>query len=186
MRQSDPENPVWHMNYGGVLFEIAKNMHHQGRQEASKPLFKECESELFAAARLFKRQDSLQIAQCYFLIAEIVNYVYGEKDAAKSYYQKALEYSPQHNGALTAINQLMASPSNANDSGKQQALLAPSPAVSASPEKQFFGTDTLMLKNGQMMKGKAVEEEARGVWFEIDQGAKVYFRKDEIKDIRKE
>ena len=104
--EADPENPSWHMNYGSILFEVGRKMVQQGQKEASRPLLADSENELFKATRFFKRNDALQMAQCYFLIGDLYAYSHNQKDIAKTYYQKSLEYDPRHEGALNAMKDL--------------------------------------------------------------------------------
>ena len=102
-----PEEPGVHMNYASVLFKTGQAILATGKKEDGRVVFREVEKELLAALRLAKNEpDPVHRAQLRsqsnFLLGDITMYVFTNKEKAKSYYQEALWYDPQHPGALEA------------------------------------------------------------------------------------
>jgi tetratricopeptide (TPR) repeat protein len=84
-----PEDPGLHMNYGSMLFTKGQNVFESGNSQEGKAIFKEVEQELSLAIQLFKESDNILKSQCSFLLGDL--------------YKKALEYYPEHGGAIDAL-----------------------------------------------------------------------------------
>ncbi len=102
-----PEEPSVQVNYGSLLFKKGQAILAAGKKEDGRVVFREVEKTLLSALRLAKYEsDSLRRAQlksqCNFLLGEASFFVFSNKEKAKSYYQEALWYDPQHPGALEA------------------------------------------------------------------------------------
>lgn len=103
-----PEEPDIHMNYASVLFVKGQQILQAGDKENGRAIFNEIENELLLAIKLYKDKpskdkDNSSKAQCAFLLGDIYFYVYEDKDKAKALYQKALEYYPEHSGAMESL-----------------------------------------------------------------------------------
>lgn len=101
------EEPDIHSNYASVLFTKAQQLMRSGQSEKMMLVLNEVEKELSTAIRLYDENPSkdagnFKIAQCNFLLGEVY-YLYGDKQKAKSLYQKALEYYPGYEDALKAL-----------------------------------------------------------------------------------
>jgi tetratricopeptide (TPR) repeat protein len=106
-----PKEPDMHMNYASVLFIKGQQFFQFGFNDNAKKVFKETEDELITAIKLYKSNPSKDIndrskSQCYFLLGDIYYYVYENKMRAKSLYQKAIEYNPEHAGAAEALKKI--------------------------------------------------------------------------------
>jgi tetratricopeptide (TPR) repeat protein len=104
----EPENPVRRMNYGSNLYGLSGRLFKQGDAKASKKYAKEAEVELKAAIRFFgqKIKNYILISHCYFLLGDIYQFAYGDRIAAKEFYQNALKYNPEHPEAKANMNKL--------------------------------------------------------------------------------
>ncbi len=107
-----------HMNYAGMLFMKGQKLHEMGNKEETKPIFNEVEKELYLAIPLFKDDEGGNIlkSQCSFLLGDVYFYVYNDREKAKDFYQRALEYYPEHGGALNALKTIN---DNANKQGAE-------------------------------------------------------------------
>ena len=99
-----PEEPDIHMNYASVLFVKGQRLFQSGYNESAKEIFSEVENELTLAIKLYEKdqikdKDDHSKSQCYFLLGDIYCHVYEDKVKARSLYQKALEYNPDHSAA---------------------------------------------------------------------------------------
>ena len=106
-----PEEPDIHMNYASVLFVKGQRLFQSRYNESAKAIFSEVEDELMVAIKLYEKnqlkdKDDHSKAQCYFLLGDIYYYVYEDNQKAKSLYQKALEYNPNHTGAAGALEKI--------------------------------------------------------------------------------
>lgn len=106
--KGEPKNPFGHMNYGGSLFAKAQKLFRAGRAEEAGVAFKEAEKELLAAADLFAKKDARSKAHCYYLVAEIYQYVYEQNEAAQGFYAKAIGAFPEHREAKQAMADIAA------------------------------------------------------------------------------
>jgi len=110
-----PEEPDMHSNYGGMLFTRGSQLVKTGEKEKGKSIIKEAENELLLAIKLYKENPTkdanrFSIAQCHFLLGDIYFYVYEDKEKAKSFYQKALEYYPEYELAKEALGRFAGEP----------------------------------------------------------------------------
>jgi len=105
--QADPQKPAWYMNYGSFLFIKGQQILQSGSTQEAYSIFKQAEKELLSAVQLFKESDNQLKSHCFFLIGDIYNYVYNEKEKAKAFYQKSLELYPEHDGARNALHGLI-------------------------------------------------------------------------------
>jgi tetratricopeptide (TPR) repeat protein len=102
--QIAPEDASWHMNYGSMLFSKGGIMYKRGEKQESIGVFEEAEEELLLAITLFKEEkENILKSHCYYLIGDIHFYPFEDKDKAKTFYQKSLEYYPQHGEATEAL-----------------------------------------------------------------------------------
>ena len=61
----------------------------------------------------------------------------------------------------------------------------PSVLKSLTAKKPVEGPDTLRLKNGQWLTGVWIrEKDKNGLWVEVEEGSRVYVRKEEIEEIQ--
>src|SRR3989338_672711 len=105
--QTDPQKPDWHMNYGSLLFTKGQQIFQSGNVQEAQGIFKEAEKELFWATQLFKEADNKLKSHSFFLLGDIYYHVYGEKEKAKSFYQKSLELYPGHQEARDALKSIV-------------------------------------------------------------------------------
>ena len=104
--EADPDSPLWHMNYGNVLFRKGQLLFEAGNKDEAEDIFSEVEDELSEAIELFEDRDDISKSHCYFLLGDIYQYVHSDNDAAKEYYQLSLKYHPENQDAATELKKL--------------------------------------------------------------------------------
>lgn len=87
---TDPQNPVWRMNYASVLFGNGAEEYKGGRELEALGTLREVESELLKAIELFDPDaDGIMISQCYFLLGQLFYNVYDDPVRAAELYTSA-------------------------------------------------------------------------------------------------
>ena len=189
----DPKQPAWHMDYGSFLFEKGKMLKRSGRESDAKRNFDEAEKELDEAVNyLKKKEEAPPKAQCLYLMGEIEFFVRKDMDKSKAYYEKALQSVPNHRGAMDGLSQWaaatatgMTQPSqSAKPAAQNPAKVETTPPIPvAEKPKANDESDKITLNSGQVALGKIVERDAKGLWFEMGAGSKVYFSNGELKSV---
>jgi hypothetical protein len=102
------DDPVTHMTFATILFYRAKRLMQSGDPVAATVVFKMIETELLAALELpglDKDPDSLNLgrSQSAFLLGDLALHVQKDPERARAYYQQALQFFPNHDGASQAL-----------------------------------------------------------------------------------
>lgn len=83
-----------------------------------------------------------------------------------------------------AFKQLLRKEKNSSKLQSPPAEIKPPVKQTPAPEsKGFEGADIIILNSGQIFKGQVLERDKNGLWFEMGQGAKVYFSNGEVKSV---
>lgn len=104
----ESSDPSVHLNYASILFYKGRTLIQAGEKEKGEAVFKEVERELLSAMKLAAldtdaQRRALLDGQSAFLLGEVYFFVFNDRDKAKTSYQEALRYVPDHHGALEAL-----------------------------------------------------------------------------------
>ena len=102
------ENPFAYLNDASILFYKGIDLLQSGHRVEAETVFRTIETELLQAMRLSEpNQTNADIkelrSQCAFLLGELQLYVWNDTKKAKGFYEEALRYFPQHDGAIRAL-----------------------------------------------------------------------------------
>lgn len=113
-----PDDPLWHMKFGSILFKIGEVIFKAGLLKEGNMIFREAEKELLLAIKFFRETDAeekLFIGHSYFLLGDAYYYVFEDKDKAKTHYRNALKHYPEHPGAAEAMKRFPLSTPSGGD-----------------------------------------------------------------------
>ena len=107
----DSRDATTHLTFATILFYRGLRLMRTGEPEAARVVFFAIEKELLMASRLADtdqddRRRGLVKSQCAYLLGDLAAFVLVDKDKAKAFYQEALTYFPEHDGAREALKHL--------------------------------------------------------------------------------
>ncbi len=102
----NPSDPSVHVKLGGVLYEYAQGFFGAGESLQAQMVLRNAERELRTAVDLLPDAEAALRADCAFLVGEIYTRGYGYREAARRWYEKALEDNINHTGAQNVIKSL--------------------------------------------------------------------------------
>lgn len=109
--ETDPQSPVWRMNYASVLFGNGAEEYKSGRELEALGTLREVENELLKAIELFDpNTDGIMISQCYFLLGQLFYNVYDDPERAAELYTSATALY-EHPRAMAMLERIQKSSS---------------------------------------------------------------------------
>ena len=108
----EPDDALWRLRLGSLLMQYAQGLTGMSDGLQSELLMNDAEMEIRQALDLLPPQAKQLRGEGYYLLGQIYSAGYGFREAARPYFQRAVEENPTHAGAkqaLTRLDQISAS-----------------------------------------------------------------------------
>jgi hypothetical protein len=103
-----------HLTYASIIFYKGRRLLQSGDAAGADAIFRAVEVALHKALELAAKdpdgsRHALLQSQSAFMLGDIALFVRKKPDEARTYYQQALQYYPEHDGAVQALGRLLMS-----------------------------------------------------------------------------
>ena len=104
-------DPSTRLTYASILFYQARRLMQIGNQAAAQDAFRRVEHELVIALKNANHEPDLLAqnlvgSQSAFMLGDLYMHVFQDAVKAKQFYQDALKFFPEHDGAIEALKRL--------------------------------------------------------------------------------
>ena len=106
--EGESDDASVHLNFASILFYKGRRLLQTGDATAGGAVFKVIEQELQLALQLSEhdpneRRRQLLRSQSAYLLGDVNLFVFKDHEKAKAFYEEALRYFPEHDGAIEAL-----------------------------------------------------------------------------------